>query len=306
MFRYEVTLGLPHTNYLGLAEHLLLAHAGYFQWASIASSIGRPLSSLRTRDGGEVYATFYFIEERFPRHSSISAFKLDDRVAFLVSLRAFKNVAVEGRILFDHVERLDGAVPESLTPPPGGGALDHPMIQFGNIFITPEEGNSLLKVAPPANADFSSLTPLPNQENPYHITKAAEQTSSLGLLDERWECVDMRADFDVAYAIDPDRDSNGAGLVYFANYVVFMDRAERAAMRENSRRRFTDVEISGRSLQWRRLAYYGNVALTDRLRTRVRIFVVRDDDRQVGFRYSIHREADGRLICLSESVKALA
>src|SRR5205814_485103 len=65
-----------------------------------------PLSTLRTLSGGEVYATFYFIDTRFPADRPISTFKLDDRLRFAVSLRAFKNIAVEGRIVFDHQDRL--------------------------------------------------------------------------------------------------------------------------------------------------------------------------------------------------------
>ena len=63
---YDLTLGLPHTNHRGLSEPLLLMHAGHFQWMSIAAATGGPLSRLRTASGGEVYAAFYYIEERFP------------------------------------------------------------------------------------------------------------------------------------------------------------------------------------------------------------------------------------------------
>jgi hypothetical protein len=64
---YDLTLGLPHTNHRGLSEPLLLMQAGHFQWTSIAAATGGPLSRLRTASGGEVYAAFYYIEERLPR-----------------------------------------------------------------------------------------------------------------------------------------------------------------------------------------------------------------------------------------------
>src|SRR5437773_813022 len=150
-YQYDVTLGLPHTNHGGLADHLLMMHAGYFQWASIARAIGTPLSALRTLGGGEVYATFYFIETRFPAGRPITTFKLDDRLRFAVFLRAFKNIAVEGRILFDYADRLAPTL-AGLDGEPAAGAARHPFIRFGNIFITPEAGNSQLRVAPPANA----------------------------------------------------------------------------------------------------------------------------------------------------------
>lgn len=306
MYQYELTLGLPHTNHNGLAEHLLLIHTGHLYWTSIARAIGQPLSSLRTLNGEEVYATFYFIEERFPDHALVNAFKLDDRLRVAVFLRAFKNMAVEGQILLDHEAPLMESIATLKDVPSSVAAARHPHIRFGNIFITPAGGNSNLKVAPPGNADFSAFLPLPNEENPYHLTKLAEQTGSLGLLDGAWKCVDTTQDFTVPYTIDLDRDSNGAGLVYFANYIAFMDFAERTAMRANSQRLFSDKEIDGRAVQWRRVAYYGNATLTDQLRIQVSIFVRPEDIKKIGFRYAINRHKDGQLICLSEAIKVLA
>jgi probable biosynthetic protein (TIGR04098 family) len=262
-----------------------------------------PLSRLRTLNGGEVYATFYYIDTRFPDGRPISSFKLDDRVRFAVALRAFKNIAIEGRILFDHADRL--APGRSAADAGLESAAAHPFIRFGNIFITPESGNSVLRVAPPANAQFGSLPVLPNDQNPYHLTKAAQESGRLGVLDDGWIAVDARPDFDVRYTIDPDRDTNGAGLVYFANYIIFMDAAERAAMTANAGGRFDEAAIAGRALTWRRVAYYGNVALTDTIRTTVSLFVKPGDDRVLGIRYAIRREADGRLICRSEAIKVL-
>lgn len=306
MDEYEFVVGLPHTNHNGLAEHLLLMHAGHFQWTSIARAIGRPLSTLRTLNGEEIYATFYFIEEHFPQDALLHTFKLDDRLRLTIWLRGFKGIALEGQILLDRADRLPQsirAVPNPLFPPIIAG---HPYIRLANIFITPTAGNSRLKVATPANANFSTLPPLPNKENPYHITKLAQETGNLGLLGDTWECVDVRQGFDVPYAIDPDRDSNGAGLVYFANYIAFMDFAERVAMRSNSHCAFSEKEIAGRTVLHRRVAYYGNATLTDQIRIQVSIFVPPDERRGIGLRYAITRQEDGQLICLSEAIKVLA
>lgn len=304
MFEYTLTLGLPHTNYAGLSDHMLMMFAGYLQWASIARTIGTPLSQLRTLGGGEVYATYYFIDTRFPEGRPISTFKLDDRLRFQVALRAFKNIAVEGQIVFDHEDRLAPAADPAAGGLPAEAGGRHPFIRFGNIFITPEAGNSQLRVAPPANADFSSLAPLPNDENPYHLTRQAEQSGELGVLEGDWRCVDDRPDFDVPYAIDPDRDTNGAGLVYFANYIAFMDAADRRAMASNAGGRFSDADIQGRALSWRRVAYYGNVAVTDTVRIGVSLFVGPDAG-AVGIRYTIRRQEDDRVICRSEAIKVL-
>jgi probable biosynthetic protein (TIGR04098 family) len=302
---YDLVLGLPHTNQRGLAEHLLMMYAGHFQWTSIARAVGRPLSELRTVAGGEVYATFYFIEERFPKAAPINGFGLDHHLAFGVFLRAFKNLAVEGQILFDHAARIGATLARAGDLPGSDDIANHPYIRFANIFITPEAGNSRLRVAPPANADFSALARLPNDENPYHLTKEAESTGRLGVLDDAWESVDRKPGFEHRYAIDPDRDSNGAGLVYFANYIAFMDAAERAAMLENSTLTFGREALAARVVEDRRVAYYGNVDVTGSVRTEVSLFFRPGNSRRLGIRYAVRRDGDDRLICLSEAIKAV-
>jgi probable biosynthetic protein (TIGR04098 family) len=290
---YDLTLGLPHTNHRGLSEPLLLQHAGHFQWTSIAAVTGGPLSRLRTAAGGEVYAAFYYIEERFPAAAPLESFGLDDELRFAIALRSFKNIAVEGRIVFDRPERLaDRARVESWLAP-DAGAPPHPFIRFGNIFVTPVKGNSVLRVAPPAAADFSGLTPLPNDENPYHLTRAASEGRGLGVIDEEWQRV---GSFEHRYRIDVDRDTNGAGLVYFANYATFMETAERLALESLS------LPAAG-SLLHRRIAYYGNADVADTIQTRVTVLRHPGAPRAIGFRYAIERHEDGQTICLSEAVK---
>lgn len=306
MWRYQLRLGLPHTNARGLSEPLLLMHAGHFHWTSIATAISSPLSRLRTLAGGKVYATFYFIELVIPEHCPLESFGLDDDVEFLVALRAFKNVSVEGQIMLDRPGRLPPLLLERETPILADVKDAHPWIHFGNIFITPVQGNNVLRVAPPANADFSGLPPLPNAENPYHITKAAAESGTLGLLGDQWTEVGAAQPFELTYRIDPDRDTNGAGLVYFANYVSFLETAERQALGHLDQDLWAPAALVERSLRRRRIAYYGNVNTTDAVSIQVRVFAHAGQPTLLGFRYAVHREQDSVLICLSESVKAVA
>ncbi len=184
------------------------------------------MSALRTVGGQEIYATFYFIEERFPDHALPNTFQLDDSLAFAVFLRGFKGIAVESETVFDRVPRLEDWLATAPTRISTPDRMTFPYVRMATIFITPEGGNSRLKVASPAGVDFSGLPLLPNDENPYQMTRQAKETLDLGLLDGWTEDRD-HASPDVIHAIDIDRDTNGAGIVYFANYVAFMNRAER-------------------------------------------------------------------------------
>lgn len=302
---YRLVLGLPHTNHLGLAEHLLLMYAGHCQWTSIAKAIGRPLSTLRTLKGSEVYATFFFIEERFPPQTPISAFRLDDAVRFAVFLRAFKSIAVEGQIVFDHESAIGDWLATHPLAPSDEAIAKHPYIRFGNIFITPEAGNSRLKVASPAGGGLVGVPNLSNEDNPYHLTKRASETGVLGLIPEAWPRIEIAGSDEVTYAIDIDRDTNGAGLVYFANYVVFMDGAERQVLAAALGATWSQAQLAARIVEQRRVAYYGNVAVTDRVRTRVQLFACPGDASRLGIRYEIRRGEDQQLVCLSEAIKCL-
>jgi probable biosynthetic protein (TIGR04098 family) len=289
-YRYELVLGMPHTNHRGFAEHLALAQLGHLYWASIAQAIGCPLSALRSRTGDEVYATFYFIEETFPDGALLDTFRQDDALAIEVRLRTFKGLSVEGEITFDDTRR-----------PRGAGGDDVPRVRLASIFITPAAGNSALRIAVPSNGDFSGIPPLPPADNPHHITKPAEESGELGLLGSEWEPAPGDP-VEERRAIDPDRDSNGAGLVYFANYVAFMNRAERAAM---SGAGLPEGDVLNRAVRARRIAYYGNAGITGHLETRVTAFRAGRRPRELGFRYAIRRAEDEALICLSEAIKVL-
>jgi probable biosynthetic protein (TIGR04098 family) len=301
-YLYDLVLGLPHTNHRGLSEPLLLMYAGHFQWASIAAASGGPLSRLRTVSGGEVYAAFYYIEERIPEHAPLESFRLDDELRFAVALRSFKNIAVEGRLVFDDRRRFPDVTSAEAALAGYDEALQHPCIRFGNIFVTPVRGNSVLRVAPPAGADFSGLPPLSNEDNPYHFARAASETGALGLFDDTWTPAGPA--YEHRHVIDIDRDTNGAGLVYFAQYVTFMETAERLAL-SNGLGALDSVAAGRRSLRHRRIAYYGNADVFDTITIRVTLLRHVTSPQRIGFRYAVERQEDGQRICLSEALKVI-
>jgi probable biosynthetic protein (TIGR04098 family) len=282
----RLVLGLPHTNRDGLAEHLLLMHAGHLYWSAIARATRRKLSSLRSASGEEIYATFYFIEEDFPAGTALSTFQLDDELRFVVALRAFKNLAVEGRIVFDEARRLARTAPPLM-------AGRHPFMRVATIFTERAAGNRRLKVAAPVDADFSGLPPLPDRDNAFHLTRAAEQSGELGLIGAEWTPLSAHP-AETRHTVDPDRDTNGAGLLYFANYAVVINIAEREALNG-----------AGRDLRQRRLAYYGNAEPNEVLRITADLFGRNDQSGTVAVRCRVRRDADDQLICLSEAILQL-
>lgn len=306
MFTYDLLIGLPHTNYNQLAEHLLLMHLGHFQWQSIARSIDSPLSHLRTIDGGEVYAAFYYIEERIPEQAPLTSFQLDDTIQIRLHLRGFRNMAVDGRMIFQHKSHIEAEgihTEEDLLSAYAG--TSYPSVRLANVFVTPHGGNAGLKFAPPANTSFEKIPNLRNEDNAYNITRAAEKTWTFGVFDEDWVCLNPEAPFTMPYSIDPDRDSNGAKLVYFANYIAFLDTAERMLLQQDVARYWPIECVPTRTLRLRKLAYYGNADLDNTLRISILLFHHKTDETLIGFRYAITREMDDTRICLSEAIKAV-
>ncbi len=277
-------------------------HAGHIHWTAMAETIGVPLSQLHAKNGGPVYATFYYIEEHFPERAPIHSFRLDDIVRFRFEQRAYKRTTTECQLIFDHAANLPALVDDPSPIAPNAGLGRHPYLRFGNIFITPAAGNSRLRVTAPVEGDFSPFSELPNDENPYQIVRNASESGRLELLDDRW-LASSADSFDAQYAIDPDRDTNGAGLIYFANYITFMDAAERGAVAAAKHR---TRPSSGYVVQQRRVAFYGNASPSDTVHTRVTLFHDPARPELIGARYAIYRKEDDELICLSEAIKRSA
>ena len=291
-----LTLGLPHTNRWGLAEDALMKHAGHLQWSAIAETIGTAAVAFANARRRRGVCDLLFCRGHVPRRRADRKFSARRHGA--LPSRASRVQESRGR----GTNRI-----RSRRASPAGAATSasgsHPSIRFGNIFITPRGGNSLLKVAAPANGDFSAFVPLPNEENPYQITRGASTTHRLGIVPDEWIAADGDG-IEAFYAIDPDRDTNGAGLVYFANYFAFLESAERSAAMRSALPAVRDA--TARHLRVRRTAFYGNIDLDDRLKTTVSFFSSPADPAVAGVRYAMRRESDDVLICLSEAIKRCA
>lgn len=283
-----LTVGLPQTNYRGLAEPRLLMEACHLYWQALGEAIRRPIAALRNTSGDPVYATIVFIDEQFPPDRPLSMFALDDRLRFLVGLRAIKDLAVEARIVFDREDCLPEGDPAWDAQPPA-----HPRIRFGSILATPGAGNQL-KLAQPANADCRSLPPLPPEESPLQITRAASVSGRLDIIAPGW--TEAGRSIESTYAIDPDRDTNAAGLVYFATYVAVIESAERSAVTA------LGCPAHQRQLLRRRMAYFGNAGLSEHVAIAVSSFRAGDQPDRIGLRCRVTRLSDGKLICLSEAL----
>lgn len=300
IFKDSFRISLLNTNYNALSEQKLIATLGDFQWQCISKTIGIPLSSMKTADNQEVYAAFYFVELKMPEGKSLKNYKLDDTVECLNILKGFKNISALGHIYFDH--NLSQSPPDDIN-----SGLLYPRVIFGNSYISPLETNEHLKMAPSIYGNFSAFTPMHLAETPHQETREAKANQSFNLFDVDWKPMGPKDMIhETNYTINPDRDSNGAGLVYFSNFISFMDLAERQILSQESFNRLISKEgLDNRTTVHRKITYLGNANLTDSIKIIVKPFINEKKQNLLGLRHLIYRNRDTKLICISECIKDL-
>ena len=305
--RHDLLLDPRHTGVNNLSEFLFLMQLGAIQWQQIARFAGVRLRDFRSDFGNPVYASFYYIREIFPVERPLSSFALDDRLTILSKVRLCGSTVIDGQHLLcgeeTPVERYQSADTQDLDR---CGWL--PAVRMSNVFVQKQSGPDQLKVVFPANVDLDRFPRTESKPETYELAQRARAE----LRFPRPAAAGFRqigpAGFSFRYEINPDRDINGVGLVYFANYVAFLDMAERHLLR---RARTPEERIDRRSLVEREIAYFGNARSTEVLHIEVDAFVLEgkcempEDLEAIHFEYRVRRESDGRLICVSRATKIL-
>ena len=278
---FDLELGMPHLGRNGLNESALLKAVGHDRWQVLEQLGSVRTSAIRDAFDNRLYATYCFVELKLSPDRPLSAYDENHKLRFARDLSHY------GRVY------LDGSY--SLLE---GGPFT---MRCTNVFIYQLAGPQQLKMAQPENCDFDAITELESQPESLDFCRAAKEAGTFRTLEAGG--IDLGT-MEVQYQLDPDRDANGAGLIYFANFVCFLDFAERTLLRG---RGAPQAVIDARSTFWRRMGYFGNAPVTDRLHITIRAKLYPQDDRAVlGFDYQIRRESDGKLILVSSSRKAAA
>lgn len=308
--RSELLLGPPHTGLNHLAEFLFLMHVGSLQWSEIARHAGMRLRDLRSEEGRPVYASFYYVCESFSLDHPISAHRIDDLLTFFSGVRLWGGTAIDG---------WHAVCPEGAGSPPGVPADPRrpprrrgpAWVRMSNVFVKMRSGPQDLEVALPRNLAADRFPRGGDCLETYRLVKevrAAERfprPAGAGFRELGTGSFVHRVE------INPDRDINGVGLVYFANYVTFLDAAERALLRRVLPEERREWRIDRRALVEREIAYYGNASATDRLDVSVRAYEMLSvpeapvEPAVLWLDFVVRRVSDGEVICLSRAVKVL-
>jgi len=285
---------MPHTQMGGMSEVALLAHVGDLRWRDLGVATGVSPSEQRDADGHTVYASFYFVGlDGFPPEG-LGVFGPDDEIEVVSTLERFGRSMLDGE---HHLYRA-GTLPDELPPelPPA------PPVRLSSVIVREGRDMDDLRITSPANADLERIPVSSVEPDSYRVIRQARQSGRFGEAPPG-----ARALWDGAqtlrYPIDADRDVNGVGLVYFANYVAIMDWAERRALVASGG--YAPSALDGRRTRRRRIGFYGNALRHDTLDVEVEALLLAADEPTLLLHHRIRRQGDGRLIAVSSAEKVL-
>jgi probable biosynthetic protein (TIGR04098 family) len=280
---------MPYLGRNNLSESALFRVLGNDRWTHLRDVTGTRSADIKDDAGHRLYATFFFVDVNLSPERSLASYRENEMVRFETELFHFGGSHLDGTYVLQ-------------------GTSDS--VRMCNVFIHQQNGPSRLAVGFPANVDFSGIQQLATAPDSLQACREAKvHQRFLEPLPGDRPIFEGEREFE--YVLDPDRDLNGAGLVYFANFVCFLDRAERQILRSLPAPVPTTL-LDRRSTYRRCIGYFGNaeghdlLKITCAARSRRCTEISGDNVIDFGFDCSIRRASDGKEIVISSCRKVAA
>ncbi len=293
--RADLEIGMPLTGRNNLAETPLLQYLGDLRWRHNSEIIGVPSREIVDEAGERLYATFFYVEVAFPPERPMSAFGENDRLTVLDSMARYGTSMVDGIAYL-----VPSTAPADVRPLSVDQALRAgiPAVRMSNIFVKQFAGAQWLKKGRPAHPGFLTVPTLAEPPDSYEATKSAERDGTFESPGADWRPM-TRGPVVREYRLVADRDLNGAGLVYFANYPMFLDICERDVL-ASAEVALSDDEIDHRTVVRRRSAYLNNASSRDTLRVETEPWCrISTSGLQLRVTSRMFRNSDARLMMVS-------
>jgi probable biosynthetic protein (TIGR04098 family) len=307
----RVEIGMPLTGINQLSESALLKHLGDMRWRHITKLTGVSSKNLVDDRGARLYPAFFYVDVQFPPENSIATFGENDSLELVDTVARFGSSLLDGVVYLIPQERKN-TLQQPLAGMADAIARSVPAVRLSNVFVMQFNGAEWLRKSRPREELIAGIPLTETPPDSYMLNKRAEETGLLAMPGESFVSLNREL---TNYAINVDRDVNGVGLLYFANYPVFLDAAERAALK-SARFPLDDAVINRRSVISRKIAYLNNAFWRDSVQIESQIWIsnpffgnadpdlatssVRIFSNQVARRCS-----DGRPICVSSCEKVL-
>jgi probable biosynthetic protein (TIGR04098 family) len=263
----DVEIGMPLTGRCNLAETPLLRLVGDLQWKHIAEITGVRSKDIIDAEGARLYATFFHVETRFPEPRPMASYGENDSFTVASTLRRFGFSMLEGRHYL-LPQSPEGARAETPGSPKAAARSGIPYLRMANSFVKQWQGAGWLKKSRPANPGMKEIKRLVRPPVSYLLFKRAEGVGSFFRVRDGFMPISaepLRAE----YTIVPDRDLNGAGLLYFANYPLVLDICERRLLSGLDDLPFPQDLLDRRTLVHRSSGYFSNASADETLRVRM-------------------------------------
>ncbi len=314
----DLEIGMPLTGRNNLAETPLLQYLGDLRWSDISRITGVPTREIVDDEGERLYATFFYVEVAFPPETPMASFGENDRFKVFSTLTRFGTSMVDGVYYLvplaggsDRVEKMTEVPFSSLQEAVAAGV---PAVRLSNIFVKKFAGAQWLKKGRPAHPRFTEIPAVADPPDSYQTTKQVERSGRFPSgVSRSMPMTDGPATQE--YRLIPDRDLNAAGLVYFANYPMFLDICERAVLRSGPMA-LPEAVLDRRTVVHRRSAYLNNASAGDTLRIEIEPSICLPDvpgvggdepsDLRLDINYRMYRCSDGRLMMVSRVIKRVS
>ncbi|MGH0028714.1 MAG: hypothetical protein ACQGVC_02915 [Myxococcota bacterium] len=301
-----------------LSEVELLKLLAAYQWESIARVLGRKPSEIANDQGDRLYGSVIDVEVCLAPQHGLEVFGEDAEVHVRNRVSLYAKKFVEGLFVIDDREIPDSLV-ASIKSREDLPALGTSWACMTNAFIARSGGNVKLKVFKPAGVDDGGIVPMRTTPAGIQLQARAQETGEVDPLggEPGVPLLDVRPRDRIVYAIAPESDLNGAGLVYFARYEAMMNYGERIFLCEHLDTPVSTELVSCLSTEHRRALFFANASPTDRVEARVSASLLTPDQFEprtipayrtpfkVDFRIDLYRESDRTLMASSRVRKAL-
>jgi acyl carrier protein len=261
---YPTEIGMPMTGRNNLGETPLLKLIGDLRWQHISLFSGVPSRLLSDDTGERLYATFFYVEVNFSEAQPMSTYGENDQIHIVSSLKSSGGSVLDGNHWLLRGPVTD--IPKDLAQT---GA---PNFRTSNIFVKMLQGAQWLKKSKPCQPGMALVPALDSPPDSADWCRRADENNGFGAPPEGW-LVLTPSPVEVFYDIVPDRDLNGAGLLYFANYPQILDIVERQVLEQHLDVPFEPAIVDKRTLVKRQTAYLSNASQTDRLRVQITVAV---------------------------------
>lgn len=308
----EIEVGMPFTGLMNLAENPLLKHVGDLRWAHISSVCGIPSRLIIDAEGHRLYPTFFYVDMAFPEDRPMACYGENERIRLACDMHRYGGSMLDGvTYLLPSTAPISEEAPyRSMAEALADGV---PAVRLSNIFVMQFDGAEWLKKSRPSDPRFDRIPEAPTAPDSYGISKQVREDQRFDVPTDGYIRM-LEEPVRVEYELVPDRDLNGAGLLYFANYPVILDICERKVL-ASATLGLTPELIDRRTLIRRRSAYLSNASSRDTVVVEVEAWVqnpVLVDKAapemapiRLLLNYRMMRKSDGRVMMVSTADKLI-